>query len=227
MIFLTTKFTKCCAKSTKVFLKCPYMPYMVQYKKLHYISGLTLSIFIGFHLLNHLFSLAGPEAHIELTERFRQVYRHPVAETVLLPAVLFQVITGVRLLFNKKKKIAAEKVQIYSGMYLSYFLTVHVAAVLYGRYIHLDTNFWYAAVGLNMYPATWYFIPYYFLSVAAISLHVASLHYLKTKSKGVSYAIAIVGIAASALIIVGFTDAFHWREAPEAYQNFMQGFMGK
>jgi len=33
-------------------------------KRVHYISGLTLSIFIAVHLLNHFFAIAGAEAHI-------------------------------------------------------------------------------------------------------------------------------------------------------------------
>jgi succinate dehydrogenase/fumarate reductase cytochrome b subunit len=190
----------------------------------HYYSGLTLSVFIAFHLANQLTALAGPEQHIALMKAFRKVYRHPVMETILMTAVFFQVITGFRLLFNKRRKTKAEKVQLYSGLYLSFFLLVHLTAVLYGRYLQLDTNFYYAGVGLNYFPATFFFIPYYFLAVAAISLHIAALHFLRTGSLRGAYVIGIVGILAAAAIIIGFTSAFHWRSVPPAYEAFIRKF---
>lgn len=203
-------------------------PKRALFKKAHHISGIVLSVFIGFHLLNHLFALTGPDAHIRLMEAFRRVYRHPVAETLLLAATAFQVITGLRLLFSRNARLPAEKIQVYSGLYLSFFLSVHVSAVLMGRYVEgLDTNFYFAAAGLNLFPAGLCFVPYYFLAVSAISLHVAALHYLRTKSVKVSYAIAGSGILASVLILLGFTNFFHGYDMPAEYRQFIEGFFGK
>lgn len=198
-------------------------------KKIHYISGITLSFFIAIHLLNHLVSLiGGPQMHIEWMNTFRKVYRTPLVETVLLLAVGFQVITGLRLLLVKREKNLAQKIQVYSGLYLSFFLIVHVAAVISGRYIeHLDTNFYYAGVGLNTFPGAYIFIPYYFLSVVAISLHVASLHYLKTNSKIAAQLIGGTGILAAVLIIIGFTNGFQWYAMPIEYLEFIQKSLGK
>lgn len=197
-------------------------------RRLHYISGITLSVFISFHLLNHLLALAGPAPHIVFMEKLRTVYRHPIIETILLLAVLTQVVSGIRLLFNRQKKMIAESIQVYSGIYLSFFLIVHVSAVIAGRQIeHLDTNFYFAGAGFNLYPATFFFIPYYFLSVSAISLHVASLHYLKTRSKWGAYLIATVGFVVSILIIVGYTNCFKWREMPSTYRTFTEKYFGK
>lgn len=195
-------------------------------KKIHYISGLILSVFIFFHLGNQLLSLFGPSVHREWMNQFRKVYRQPVFEFILLSAVFFQVITGIKLLFNRRKKTGAEKAQLYSGLYLSVFLVVHVGAVMFGRQIQLDTNFYFAAAGMNLSPAIFVFIPYYFLAVTAITVHVASLHYLKTKSKTVSYGIAIIGILAAALIILGYTNSFEWRVMPAEYQHFIRMFFG-
>ncbi|MBT1711646.1 hypothetical protein KK062_25610 [Fulvivirgaceae bacterium PWU5] len=198
------------------------------WKTIHYFSGVTLAIFIGFHLLNHLLSLGGPALHIVWMERFRLVYRHPVIETMLLAAVVFQFITGIRLLTRHEAKIPAEKIQVYSGLYLSFFLVVHMGGVMTGRLVeHLDTNFYYAGVGMNYYPATFFFLPYYFLSVASISLHIASLHYLKTRSTGISYAIAGVGILAAVLITIGFTHGFQWRDMPAEYPAFIYKYFGR
>lgn len=193
--------------------------------RIHYFSGLILAVFIAFHLVNQLFSLFGAEAHIELMTLLRTVYRHIVVETVLLFSVAFQVVTGIRLSFNRNKKTKVEKVQLYSGLYLSLFLIVHVSAVMYGRQLPLDTNFYFAAAGMNVYPATFIFIPYYFFAVVSVTLHLASLHYLKTKSAKVSYSIAIIGIMVSTLIIIGYTNAFKWSPIPVRYENFIKGFL--
>lgn len=197
-------------------------------KKLHYVSGITLSIFIAFHLLNHLFALGGPQVHIQVMEAFRKVYRNPLIETLLLLAIAFQIATGLRLAFRRNAVSGAEKVQVYSGLYLAFFLLAHVGAVISGRYVqHLDTNFYYGAVGLNFNPAIYIFVPYYFLGVVAISLHVASIHYQKTGNRNVSFAIAGLGTAAATVIIMAFTGNFSGLEMPAAYVNFMKDFFHK
>jgi len=195
-------------------------------KSLHYISGVTLSVFIAFHLLNHLFALDRPEKHIQVMDQFRLVYRHPVVETLLLLVVFFQIVTGIRLIYKRDAQAIAEKIQVYSGLYLSFFLIAHVGAVLSARYIeHLDTNFYFAAAGLNYYPATFIFIPYYFLAVASISLHVSAIHYLKTKSKRAAVGIAVVGIATSFIIVLAFTDNFKWLDMPLPYEQFIRALI--
>lgn len=191
--------------------------------RIHYFSGLILSVFIAFHLVNQLFSLFGAETHIELMTLLRTVYRHIIVETILLFSVVFQVATGIRLVFNRNKKSVVEKVQLYSGLYLSFFLIVHVAAVMYGRQLQLDTNFYFAAAGMNIYPINLIFIPYYLFAMVAVTLHLASLHYLKTKSAKVSNYIAIIGIIVSILIIIGYTNVFKWRAIPVGYGNFIEG----
>ncbi|NML38511.1 hypothetical protein HHL17_14980 [Chitinophaga sp. G-6-1-13] len=192
----------------------------------HYWSGVTLAVFIGFHLFNQLVSLVGGNAHIMVMQAFRSVYRHPVVETMLLAAVAFQVMTGFLLIFTRKRSSLAEKIQVYSGLYLSFFLLFHVGAVLYGRSLGLDTNFYFAAAGLNIYPATFFFVPYYFLAVSAISLHVAAIHYIKTGSLRWSRAIAVTGVLAAVLIISGFTNGFRWRPMPPANKQFIRQSFG-
>lgn len=191
------------------------------------MSGVTISIFIGFHLLNHLVSVLGVENHIEFMDELRLVYRNPIIETILLIAVFTQIISGVRLFLSKRKLVADfyEKLQIWTGLYLAFFFLIHVGAVLTGRYIlELDTNFYFGAAGLNIFPLNLFFIPYYGLAILSFFGHVAAIHFQKMKEKiaGLtiiqqSRLILLVGVIVAILILYGLTGGFTGIEIPDEY----------
>ena len=139
-------------------------------KRIHYFSGIIISIFIGFHLFNHFYSIFGINAHIQLMKDFRLVYRNVIVETILLTAVAFQIFSGIKLVFKKRKTTLDffEKLQIWTGLYLAFFLIFHVAVVLIGRYyLKLDTNFYFGVAGLNTFPYSLFFVPYYGLAIVS------------------------------------------------------------
>jgi hypothetical protein len=98
-------------------------------KKIHFISGLTITIFIGLHLFNHIWSILGADKHIEMMNNLRVFYRNIFVETILLLAVLVQIISGLKL-FKSNRKTAAnyfDKLHIWSGMYSAVFLIIHLS----------------------------------------------------------------------------------------------------
>jgi len=196
-------------------------------KKLHYLSGITITLFVGVHLFNHLYSLFGIDAHIGLMNSLRIVYRNILVETILLVAVAIQITSGLKL-FKTKRNYAKDfiyKLQIYSGLYLAAFLVIHVGAVMTGRFIlDLDTNFFFGVAGINTFPFNLFFIPYYGLGVISFFGHIAAIHAMKMKTtiagvspKEQSYFILTLGIILSFLIIYGLTNGFQGIEIPEAY----------
>jgi succinate dehydrogenase/fumarate reductase cytochrome b subunit len=74
-------------------------------KKIHYISGLIITLFVGLHLFNHFCSIIGANKHIEVMNVLRLFYRNSFIETVLLLAVLVQIFSGLKL-FKTNRKIA-------------------------------------------------------------------------------------------------------------------------
>ncbi|NKI33473.1 hypothetical protein HCU67_16100 [Muricauda sp. DJ-13] len=196
-------------------------------KKLHYFSGITISIFVGFHLFNHFFSLFGPSAHIELMNDLRVVYRTTFIETVLLLAVAIQIISGIKLFLKKRKTKSGffQKLQIWTGLYLAFFLIVHVSAVLSGRmFLKLDTNFYFGVAGLNTFPLNLFFVPYYGLAIISFFGHVAAIHSMKMKRKvlGVTpyqqtYTILFMGVLLALVLLYGLTDGFNGIEIPKDY----------
>ncbi len=196
-------------------------------KKLHSISGLIVAIFIMLHLTNHISSIWGSDKHIEVMNLLRPFYRNIIVETILLLAILVQVISGLKL-FVLKRKIAItkyDKLQIWSGLYLAIFLAIHLSAVFGGRHLlNLDTNFYFGVAGLNTFPFNLFFIPYYALAIIAFFGHIASIHNKKmsynilglTPSEQ-SKAILIFGVCLTIVTFFGLTKHFEGVKIPPEY----------
>jgi len=201
-------------------------------KKIHFISGLTLTVFIGVHLFNHFVGIFGAAAHIDVMDKLRVVYRNIFVESILLVAILVQIYSGIKLFLSKRKAKNAffDKLQIWSGLYLAFFLLMHVGAVLMGRHVlKLDTNFYFGVAGLNVFPFNLFFIPYYSLAIISFFGHIAAIHSKKMKSRllGLSVEqqskfILVKGIILAVIILYGLTNGFAGEEIPQEY-NIMIG----
>lgn len=197
-------------------------------RKIHFLSGLIITIFIGLHLFNHFIAVFGVAAHLSLMDKLRLVYRNPIVETILLIAVCVQIVSGLKLFFSKRKVTTNffDKLQVWTGLYLAFFLAMHVGAVLIGRYVlSLDTNFYFGVAGLNTLPFNLFFIPYYAFAIIAFFGHVSTIHYQKMKKEilGISVEqqskfILVKGIIVTVIIFYGLTNGFTGVEIPEEYQ---------
>lgn len=171
-------------------------------KLFHRYSGILIAFFTGLHLINHLLSWGGASLHIRFMDLLRLVYRNPVVELILLVCVLYQVLSGVKLATGKiklKGKNNYECWQIISGLYLAFFLCMHVAAVMFFRCQKgVDTNYYFIVEGFTSMPELLFFIPYYTLAILMLFTHVACIHYLK-----MSYYIQPKQAAKQAMVILG------------------------
>ena len=196
-------------------------------KRIHYFSGFIITVFVFLHLFNHLYSFVGVESHIELMNSLRVVYRNVIVESVLLLAVLFQIISGIRLFIKKVKQVSNffEKLQVWSGLYLALFFLIHLSAVLGGRFIlELDTNFYFGAAGLNTFPFNLFFIPYYGLAIVSFFGHISAVHALKMKgdlfgvnSRQQAFVILGLGVVLTGALFYGLTNGFQGVLIPEDY----------
>ncbi|MEA5461109.1 hypothetical protein VB796_18750 [Arcicella sp. LKC2W] len=196
-------------------------------KKIHYLSGLTITVFIGLHLFNHFCSIWGAEKHIEVMNTLRLFYRNIFIETILLIAVLLQIVSGLKL-FKTNRKIATnlfDKLHIWTGLYLAIFFMIHLSAVLGGRlFLNLDTNFYFGVAGLNSFPFNLFFVPYYGFAVLSFFGHMAAIHYKKMQQsvfgltpKRQSFAILILGLVMTIIILYGLTNHFIGVTVPKEY----------
>ncbi len=201
-------------------------------KKLHYFSGLTITVFVALHLFNHLVSIWGVERHIELMTSLRLFYRNGFVETMLLAAVVIQILSGLKLFFASRKNAVSgfDKLHIWSGLYLAFFLVIHVSAVLIGRFVlHLDTNFYFGAAGINSFPVNLFFIPYYALAIVSFFGHIAAIHAKNMKKKVLNvsperqaYVILIAGMVLTVCVFYGVTNHFNGIVLPKEY-NILVG----
>ena len=195
--------------------------------RFHRLSALIIGTFVLVHLINHTLILGGVPLHINFMESFRDIYRHPVAEAILLLCVLFQVCSGVYFVWRRRGQRSGflEKAQALSGLYLAFFFLNHIGAIMFGRYVAgLDTNIYYGIAGFYATPFFLYFIPYYFLSVVAIFVHIAcAFNWLSRNAIAdsirlkLTYSIMGVGVVASALLILGFNGVFSDISIPREY----------
>ncbi|QOY93644.1 hypothetical protein IM543_19175 [Massilia sp. UMI-21] len=200
-------------------------------RRIHRLSALAVGAYALVHLANHLVALQGVEHHIAFMGALRQVTRLSAVEALLLAAVLVQVVSGLLLARGRPRAPRAAprpflaRLQAMSGLYLAFFLVVHVGSVMVGRSVlGLDTNFCFAAAGLLVAPYYLFFVPYYGLAVAAFVLHLAcAMRRLLPAGAGpawsrrIGYAGIVGGVVLAALIVAAFSGAFHPIALPPAY----------
>lgn len=197
---------------------------------LHRMSAVIIGTFVLVHLINHLCILDGAQSHIAFMDAFRQVYRHLVAESILLLCVMFQIISGIYFVWRRwgQRSGFIEKAQAFSGLYLAFFFINHIGAVLYGRFVaQLDTNIYFGIAGFHHPPFHYYFMPYYFLAVVAIFVHVAAAFNWLTRDKmppsarhHLAYLIMAIGCLLSLVLILGFNGWFNEIVIPQQYNEF-------
>lgn len=194
---------------------------------LHRASACLIASFVAVHLVNHLLAVQSIEAHIAFMQAFRPIYRQPVVEVLLLACVVFQIASGAVFIRRRwgQRRGFFERLQAVSGGYLAFFLLVHVGAVLFGRAVlQLDTNFHFAAAGMHIALVQLYFVPYYFLAVAAIFGHLAcAAHWLlrdrwSTAARNrLAVLVLVIGTGLAGLIVTAFAGGFYPVEIPQAY----------
>lgn len=169
-------------------------------RALHLSSGLLIALFVVLHIANHLAMFAGQQAHITVMVSLRPLYRNPIAETLLMLALALQLTSGLAMIWRTRaeRRVGLARWQALSGAVLALFLLNHVGAVWGGRLLHgLDTNYHFAAAGFHAGYAA-FFVPYYFLGVAAFFVHAACALAWRMRGRAAPLAVGTLGIALAA-----------------------------
>lgn len=174
------------------------------------------------HISNHIMMFAGVGQHIAVMNALRLVYRNPIVEAVLLGAILFQMTSGAILLWKGRhsRTSAIGRLQAASGALLLLFLAIHVSAVLTGRASGVDTNIYFAVAGYYAGMA-WFFVPYYFIAVAALFTHIGCAFYwiLNEGNNAVRVfcVMTVAGVVLAAALTVTMAGWINPIAVPESY----------
>ena len=142
----------------------------------HGCSAVVISSFAIAHLANHLAAFWGDgQTHVAVMAALRTAYRAGPVEAVLLAAVAFQALSGLRLLRPHAERGGSwwDTAQTASGAYLAVFFLSHLTAALRARWLRgIDTNWqWLTADSMLTDPWSARLAPYYFLAVVAFGIH--------------------------------------------------------
>lgn len=198
--------------------------------KIHRTVAFFLLIFIVLHLGSHLLSLAGPQAHLATLPQIRPLYRGRITEPLLLALLGVQIVLGFMLVWRRHRMgidAGWGRLQIASGLYIAFFLTMHVSAALFARYgNHLDTNFWWPASTLAHPTLRYFFYPYYFLAVTALFVHIAAALHFHGRHPKLIRAVALTGPVIALLILAGIGGWLHDFRVPAPYMDAFTTYMG-
>lgn len=222
---------------TNPFLSCPReksnslsMRLKSFIPKFHTYSALVLSLFILAHLANHLMAWGGIETHQQTMDALRSVYRHPIGESILMLSILIQLITGIMHIRRAGWRQAAlfDKIQVYSGAYLCFFLLAHTSAIWNARLLlDLDTGFYFGSMVWLIQPYQYIFGLYYLLGILAFFGHIACAlrwglvsRLGARKTNSLAWGIILIGALIWLMIAFVFSGYLYEIHLPEAYQSY-------
>lgn len=191
--------------------------------QIHRMLALFLAGFVVLHLASHLFAWGGIAAHNQALDWVRLIYRNPAVETVLVIAILAQIVMGVRLAWARIRQGVSPGwgyLQLGSGAILMIFLFIHPLAALLARtQMGLDTNFYWPAGTLILAPLKYFFYPYYTLALFAIFSHIGCALHFRGK-RGAARIMVLAGVVIPAIILPPFTGALFPIELPPAHAAY-------
>jgi hypothetical protein len=157
------------------------VPAVGRWRVIHGLSAAILSLYVLFHIANHLFGLISQDEHAAVMKIGRVVYRSDLGEPLLVAAMLFQIGNGLYLAWrwSAAPQSFHRTYQVASGAYLSLFILGHMNSVfIYARsFLGIPTD-WNFAIGAptGLIHDAWNIrlLPHYALSVFFVLSHIAS-----------------------------------------------------
>ena len=155
-------------------------PNSIPLRATHGTSALLIVlIFLAWHLLNHASAAFSHEFNEAMMKSLRKWYRSDVVQPVMVTLILFQVVSGVTLLWRATatRSDVYRTLQTCTGAFLTAFIVSHLNAVfILGRAVtKVDTTFlWASGAPAGLLPDAWNvrLIPHYSLGVWFVITHL-------------------------------------------------------
>lgn len=145
----------------------------------HGVTAAIVSLFVLFHLANHLTGLIGPSVHARVMEMGRVVYRSGAVEPVLIGLLLLQIASGGRLAWRWSRTPGDlhRTIQIGTGVYIGAFIITHLnSALVSARTVRgIPTNWaWASGAPEGLLLDAWNIrlVPHYAFGVLFVLMHL-------------------------------------------------------
>lgn len=143
-------------------------------------AGAIIVMFLAWHLANHVTATWSLETNKNVMDLLRVWYRSDIIQPILVALFVFQLLSGVRLLWAAIALRADIylSIQTATGAYLMVFITSHLIAVfILGRmFLDVDTTFaWASGAPTGLLHDSWNvrLIPHYSLAPLFVISHLA------------------------------------------------------
>ena len=176
-----------------------------------------IAMFLTWHLLNHMTAIWSLDLNKNIMDFLRGWYRSNLVQPMLITLIVFQLLSGIRLLLSKVSSYDGiyASIQTATAAYLLVFITSHVIAVfILGRmFLGVDTTFAWASgapTGLLLDPWNVRLIPHYSLAVLFLICHLAMglrtvllAHRAKVGlANGLAWTVCALGLVLSVVILI-------------------------
>ena len=178
---------------------------------------LIVLIFLAWHLLNHASAAFSLELNHAMMITLRKWYRSELVQPVLVSLMLFQVVSGVILLWRATamRNDLYGTLQNSTGAFLAAYIVSHLNAVfILGRAVtKVNTTFlWASGAPVGLLPDAWNvrLIPHYSLGVLFVITHLGlglrgvllAHHVSRFTADRVAWAVGAVGVAFALTITI-------------------------
>ena len=143
-------------------------------------AGIIIAAFVIWHLANHVVALWSLDQNKAVMDVLRLWYRSNIVQPLLVALLLWQLLSGLRLLWAKLPSAGDlySSIQTATAAYLAVYVSSHLIAVfVLGRwFLAVDTTFPWASgapTGLLLDPWSVRLVPHYSLAVLFLFSHLA------------------------------------------------------
>ncbi len=209
----------------------------INWQQFHKFNAVILLVFVFIHLATHVSGIFGIETYNAVQKVMRLIYRNPVSETILLASIVLQLIVGMVLLVKSLRRGRPRDLlswaQVLSGGMFFVFMTQHLFSLGMTRlYFDLETDFFWPASVMSGPPYIYYFIPYYFLGVWSVMVHLGiGVRYWildaghARLANYTALAFAIGGALVSAFILPILAGAYFDIEMPKEWIDYLRFYV--
>jgi len=173
-------------------------------------------------------AVVSPEAHSAGLAYMRQFYYDPLYETVLVIAILIQIVSGYAEL-KLIGKSGWRLVRNICGLYLMWFMLIHLGTVLYARHFDfMPTDFYWIAGSFAYDPLQYAVMAFYALGVFSFFTHMIAVWRLAWKRMP-SIVLEFswgVAVATTTLIILAFAGLLYQIDIPDSVDEYYEGIFG-